>query len=45
MIEITGLSEELKNEVENLKFLTPTINLKGNTIQIQIQRMIVIIEK
>ena len=36
MIEITGLSEELKKEVGNLKFLMATINTKEDTIQIQI---------
>jgi len=45
MIETTGLSEELKNGVANLKFLMATINTKEDTIQIQIQPGIVTIEK
>jgi hypothetical protein len=45
MIETTGLSEELKKEVGNLKFLMATINTKEDTIQIQIQPGIVTIEK
>ncbi len=45
MIEITGLSEELKKEVVNLKFLMATINTKGGTIQTQIPPGIVAIEK